>query len=121
MLCPDCHKISAAIQDLLKVASYGLNPVPHILSLGVLKASAKHGCELCRLLLQAIRDQVGERAIRALSAKQQALSYQIDRYFAGGQLCIESITFFIGYSDNPRQLRMFEASFRVELLQSGMY
>ena len=124
MLCPECHRILADIQDFLKVTSYEgkfleTTPIPHVAHYHALIHSSQSGCELCKLIVQALHDQVGKVQVQALNAARQTLSYLIDRYHVCGQLCIEAITFFVGYSDNPLQLKMFEASFRVELIQSG--
>lgn len=119
MLCSKCQIVSQNIHDLLQAAA---DPVPEFCSYAsnysALKVSGAHGCDFCRLLVQCAVDQLEIDQIIALSPEQESLSFKVDIYHAAGQYCMEAVTFYFGYSDNPFLVRNFQLSFRVELVQS---
>ena len=120
MYCYMCKKVSLDIHEVLKRqdAEPDTTPQDHAPSFSVLQKSAKHGCNLCVLLVLCIKDQIGEGRVLALPPEQQSMTYRVDVYYAAKQRYIDAVTFYLGYNPDPMQIRNFEESFRLEPLQS---
>ena len=122
MFCPLCEKVSRDTYHLLHTGTFDRQYVhatePHASSFAALQLSAKDGCEFCKLLIRCVVDQVGEATVVALEASHKSISYSLDWYEATeGKPCIKGILFYFGYSDDVKQIKMFQSSFYVELLQ----
>ena len=125
MLCTACEHVSHDIHNLLLTQTHDVESVlapgfhPHSPNYRSLKTSAADGCELCKLLVRCVVDQLGEDHIFGLAPEHESLSFQVDVYFVAGKCYVEAVTFYFGYSDAPFVMRNFQLSFRVELVEAS--
>lgn len=53
-------------------------------------------CQLRKLLVHCVQDEMGERLVLDLPPERRSFLYLNDHYSATGLLCVKAITFYAG-------------------------